>query len=182
MKHGRPTRIEMTKPMEMALTPATAAPTGSFSPMRRATMAVVERLKPRPMAKTRLRSDSVRPTVATASAPRRPTQKTSTTAKSDSSTISRTMGMARRRIARLRLPAVKSWCDPRRASRTELHNVGGGAATADCSNDIKTFAFCVGATQDTGALTRLRQLNSRNGREDQVRAGGGLDEYSDLRD
>jgi hypothetical protein len=46
------------------------------------------------------------PTVATALAPRRPTQKTSTTAKSDSSTISRTMGMASSRMARLRLPAV----------------------------------------------------------------------------
>ena len=42
--------------------------------------------------------------MATALAPRRPTQKTSTTAKRDSSTISRTMGMARSRMARLRLP------------------------------------------------------------------------------
>src|SRR6266581_1613525 len=121
-----PMTAEAARPMTMAWTPATAAPVGSFSPIRRATMAVVERLKPRPMAKTRLRSDSVRPTVATASAPRRPTQKTSTTAKRDSSTISMTMGMASRRIARLRLPVVKSWCEPRRASRTELQNAGGG--------------------------------------------------------
>ncbi len=74
---------------------------------------------PKPTAKTRLSSDSVRPTVATASAPRRPTQKTSTTAKRDSSTISRTIGMARRKMARLRLPVVKSWCEPRSASRMD---------------------------------------------------------------
>src|SRR5712691_2588640 len=101
------------------------------------------------------------------SAPRRPTQKTSTTAKRDSSTISMTMGMASRRIARLRLPVVKSWCEPRRASRTELQNVGGGAVTAVCSKDIETFTFCVGASEDSGALTRLQQLKSRNGREHQ---------------
>src|SRR5712692_7777257 len=177
-----PTRTEIARPMAIALTPATAAPAGSFSPMRRATMAVVERLRPKPIAITRLRSDSVRPTVAMASAPRRPTQKTSTTAKRDSSTISMTMGMASRRIARLRLPAVKSWCEPRRASRTELQRAGGGDVTAVCSNDIETFTFCVGACQDTSALTRLRQLKSRNGREDQIRARGGLNEYRDLRD
>src|SRR5258708_1895157 len=150
--------------------------------MRRATMAVVERLRPKPIAMTRLRSDSVRPTVAMASAPRRPTQKTSTTAKRDSRTISMTMGMARRRIARLRLPVVKSWCEPRRASRTELQRAGGGAVTAVCSNDIETFTICVGASQDIGTLPRLRQLNRRSGREVQVRANGGLAEYSDSRD
>src|SRR5260370_11859964 len=149
--------------------------------MRRATMAVVERLRPKPIAMTRLRSDSVRPTVAMASAPRRPTQKTSTTAKRDSRTISMTMGMARRRIARLRLPVVKSWCEPRRASRTELQRAGGGAVTAVCSNDIETFTICVGASQDIGTLTRLRQLNRRNGREVQVGANDGIDEYSDSR-
>src|SRR6267154_5028868 len=168
--------------MTMACTPATAAPAGSFSPIRRATMAVVERLRPKPIAITRLRSDSVRPTVAMESAPRRPTQKTSTTAKRDSSTISMTMGMASRRIARLRLPVVKSWCEPRRASRTELQRAGGGAVTVVCSNDIETFTICVGASQDTGALTRLWQLKSRNGREGQIRARGGLDEYSDFGD
>ena len=43
-KQGRPTMSETARPMAMACTPATAAPAGSFSPMRRATMAVVERL------------------------------------------------------------------------------------------------------------------------------------------
>src|SRR5439155_21150842 len=154
---------------------------GSFSPMRRATMAVVERLRPKPMAMTRLRSDSVRPTVAMASAPRRPTQKTSTTAKRDSSTISRTMGMASRRMARLRLPAVKSWCEPRRASRTELQSVGGGAAAAVCSKDIETITFCVGASQNAVALTRYGSSIIENGEEGQIRRGG-LIEHSDLRD
>src|SRR5216684_637748 len=165
----------------MACTPATAAPAGSFSPMRRATMAVVERLNPRPIAKTRLRSDSVRPTVATASAPRRPTQKTSTTAKRDSRTISMTMGMARRRMARLRLPVVKSWCEPRRASRMELHKEGDGATAAVRSSDIKTLTFYVSALRDANARTRLRRLIERNGRDDQFRASGGLPANSDLR-
>jgi len=44
--------------------------------------------------------------------------------KEDSSTISITMGMASRRIARLRLPAVKSWCEPRRASRRSSKGAG----------------------------------------------------------
>ena len=48
--------------------------------MRRATMAVVDMLSPMATAKMRLSNDSVKPTVATASAPRRPTKKTSTTA------------------------------------------------------------------------------------------------------
>src|SRR5260370_5864493 len=133
--------------------------------MRRATMAVVERLKPRPIAKTRLRSDSVRPTVATASAPRRPTQKTSTTAKRDSSTISITMGMARRRMARLRLPVVKSWCEPRRDSRTELHKEGDGATAAVRSSDIKTLTFYVSALRDANARTRLRRASDKKGGE-----------------
>ncbi len=110
---------DTASPTAIACTPATAAPAGSFSPMRRATIAVVERLSPNPIANTRLSSDSVSPTVATASAPNRPTQKTSTTANSDSKTISRTIGMARSNMARFRLPVVKSWCDPRSASRIE---------------------------------------------------------------
>ena len=76
--------------------------------MRRATIAVVDKLSPRPTANTRLSSDSVSPTVATAFAPRCATQKTSTTANSDSSTISSTMGTASRRIARFKFPVVKS--------------------------------------------------------------------------
>ena len=122
---------------------ATAAPSGSFSPIRRATIAVVERLSPSPMANTRLNSDSVSPTVAIASAPSRPTQNTSTTANNDSSTISSTIGIARSKIARFRLPVVKSWCDPRRASRIDFHIDGG--VTLAFNGSIKTFAFCTSA-------------------------------------
>jgi hypothetical protein len=74
--------------------------------MRRATIAVVDRLNPMPTAKIRLNSDSVSPTVATALAPSRPTQNTSTTANKDSSTISKTIGTASNRIARFKLPVV----------------------------------------------------------------------------
>src|SRR5260370_21216727 len=42
--------------------------------------------------------------------------------------------------------------------------------------------FCESASQDSGALTRLQQFNSRNGKEDQIRDRGGLNEYSDSRD
>src|SRR5437588_12443712 len=87
--------------------------------MRRATIAVVERLNPKATANTSVSSDSVRPTLATALAPRWLTQKTSTTAKSDSSAISSTMGMASRRIARFRFPTVKSWCEPWSDSHTD---------------------------------------------------------------
>jgi hypothetical protein len=50
--------------------------------------------------------DSVMPTTATASAPRCESQKMSTTAKIDSITISSTIGMARRKMARLVRSAV----------------------------------------------------------------------------
>ena len=71
--------------------------------MRRATMAVVDIDTPSPMANTSASIDSVIPTVATAFAPSRPTQNTSVTANSDSSTISSTMGMASRKMARLKI-------------------------------------------------------------------------------
>ena len=74
--------------------------------MRRATMAVVDMATPMPIAITSASIDSVMPTVATAFAPSRPTQNTSTTANSDSSTISSTIGMASRKMERFRLPIV----------------------------------------------------------------------------
>jgi hypothetical protein len=62
-------------------------------------------------------SDSVSPTVATASAPRCATTKTSTTAKTLSITISSTIGTARTRMARPIGPSVKSRpCAPRNPS------------------------------------------------------------------
>ena len=50
--------------------------------------------------------DSVIPITATASLPRRETQKTSTTANKDSMSISSTMGMASKSTARLSEPVV----------------------------------------------------------------------------
>jgi hypothetical protein len=74
--------------------------------------------------------DSVMPTVATASAPRCATKKTSATAKTDSMAISTTMGIARSRMARPRSPSVKSCRLPRSASLTEAQNPGAAGANA----------------------------------------------------
>src|SRR5881394_3836879 len=57
-------------------------------------------------------TDSVSPTVVTASTPTRLTQKTSTTAKSASMLISKTIGTASMNKARLRFPVVKSFWSP----------------------------------------------------------------------
>src|SRR5258707_2251325 len=150
--------------MTMACTPATAAPAGSFSPIRRATIAVVERLNPSPTAKTKLSRDSVRPTVAIASAPRRPTQNTSTTANRDSSTISRTMGMASRRMARLMLPVVKSWCESRNASRMEFHSgLGVVAVVSSCVSILaRTFLRKRGTPAHAAAKVMCRNGKGRS--------------------
>ncbi len=74
---------------------------------------------------------SVRPTVATASGPSRPTRNTSTTAKMDSITVSSTMGTASRKMARPMEPWVKSWCEPRMASlRAAQNRWGSGVGEA----------------------------------------------------
>ena len=72
--------------------------------------------------------DSVSPTVATASELSFATQKTSTKAKRDSPSVSRTIGMASSTMARLRFPRVKSWCVPRMASRTDAQKLGDSPA------------------------------------------------------
>jgi len=100
--------------------------------MRRATVAIAPTLRPIASAYTMVRIDSVRPTVATASAPRRETKKTSTTANTDSSTSSRTIGIASSRIAPPIGPSVYSpRCEPAIDSRTVLHRLASlaGAAT-----------------------------------------------------
>src|SRR5262249_20249947 len=104
-------------------TAAGAAPCGSCSPIRRATMAVVDRLTTRATEKTSVSIDSVRPTAIIAFAPRRATQKTLATVNSDSMNISSTIGMASRITARLMEPSVKSCCVPRMASRIDGHIV-----------------------------------------------------------
>ena len=90
--------------------------------MRRATIAVVEMLTPMPNAKTIVIIDSVKPTVAIASAPSRVTQKTLTMAKSDSINISSTMGVASSSTDLPMEPSVKSCFVPRMASSTEDQN------------------------------------------------------------
>src|SRR5471032_176028 len=69
-------------------------------------------------------SDSVMPTVATASAPRRPTKKTSATANTDSISISSTIGMASSITARPMEISVKLAVDPRTASRMVCQSEG----------------------------------------------------------
>src|ERR1700733_3623840 len=92
--------------------------------MRRATSAVAPMLSPSAMTKTTVSAVSVSPTVATASAPRRDTQNTSTRPNSDSMHISSTIGTASRTMARAMLPSVKSWLVPMTASRREDHRPG----------------------------------------------------------
>src|SRR5262245_33786995 len=94
----------------------------SFSPMRRATIAVVPIHNPIAAAKINVRSPSVTPTAATASGPKLATQKTSTMLKSDSIDISRIVGTDSKTIARLKLPCVKSCWVPRTASRRSARN------------------------------------------------------------
>ena len=106
-----------TIPAASPCTAAVAAPSGSFSPIRRATIAVIDIENPIATQTASIKIDSANPTVAMASAPRWATQNTSTMAKSDSITISRTIGIASSTMARPRLPSVKSCCDPRIASR-----------------------------------------------------------------
>ena len=87
-------------PSAMPCTAASAAASGFFSPMRRATIAVTPIDNPIAAVYTSVSIDSVRPTVATALGPRCATQNTSTTANTDSMTISSTIGTASRMIAR----------------------------------------------------------------------------------
>src|SRR6185295_12457262 len=75
--------------------------------------------------------DSVSPTVATESAPRRETKKTSTTANTDSSTSSRTIGIASRRIARPIGPSVYTpWCEPAIDCRMVVQRRGSAGTAA----------------------------------------------------
>ena len=74
--------------------------------MRRATIAVTPIDNPIAAVYASVSIDSVRPTVATAFGPRCATQKMSTTANSDSITISSTIGTASRMIARPMGPEV----------------------------------------------------------------------------
>ena len=69
--------------------------------------------------------------MATALAPSRPTKKMSTTANTDSISISRTIGTASSTTARPMGASVKSWCEPRTASlRVDQTDGSARSATA----------------------------------------------------
>ena len=93
-------------PHTIACPAAVAAASGSFSPMRRATVAVAAMLRPSAMLKTSATGPSVSPTAASESAPSRATQNASTTPNVDSIAISSMVGMASSAMPRLRLPSV----------------------------------------------------------------------------
>jgi hypothetical protein len=103
---NRPTGTATMRPSRIACTAALAAPSASFSPIRRATTAMAPTLKPIATAYRRTSIDSVNATVATASAPSLATKNTSTTAKTDSRQSSSTIGIASKTIASRMDPVV----------------------------------------------------------------------------
>ena len=112
--------MQMMMPMTMACIEATAAPSLSFSPILRATIAVVAMDKPIASPATWAMTTSVKPTVAVASFPNLATKKMSTMANSPSISISRTIGIDNRIIARSILPEVYSVSSPEMACRKSL--------------------------------------------------------------
>ena len=100
------TTVATPRPRATAWTAVRAAPSGSFSPIRRETMAVTPIDRPMATVYMMVKIDSVSPMVATASGPRRETKKTSTTANTDSMTVSSTIGTASSRMARPTGPSV----------------------------------------------------------------------------
>src|ERR1022692_767718 len=127
-----PAATEIAMPQPIAWTDAMAAPSGSFSPMRRATVAVPATLRPIAMLKMRTISDSVSPITAMASEPSRATQNASTRPKVDSMAISSTVGIASSAMPRLRRPSVKSCCVPDNASRRNSHLLVETVSVAAC--------------------------------------------------
>ena len=130
-----PVMAAMARPQRIACTAATDAPSGSFSPIRRATVAVAAMLKPAAMLKIITISDSVSPTAAMASAPSRATQKASTSPKVDSMAISSTVGIASSAIPRVRLPSVKSCRSPDSAS-LKMRRLDGAASAVPCIQNL----------------------------------------------
>src|SRR5579864_4903030 len=123
-----------------------------------------------PTANTMLSIDSVKPTVATALAPSLPTHATSTTANKDSSTISNTIGTASNKMARFKLPPVKSWCEPLTASTSEDHRERCGS-TAVANVSISTLLAFPEITptdmrrRDADTTTDMIQDARRSGRQ-----------------
>src|SRR4051812_29126098 len=101
---------------------------------------------------------SVRPTVATASGPTRATKKTSTTAKTDSRTSSRTIGIASSTIARSMDPSVyEPWCDPASDSRIVAHRPGSGSGDVSDGVNLHPQSFA-GETRDLHGGARRAML------------------------
>src|SRR5258708_38063277 len=122
--------------------------------------------------------DSVTPPVATESGPRRETKNTSTTANTDSSTSSRTIGMASSRIARPIGPSVYSpWCDPAIASRIVVHRDGGCAAVSMLVIALElSTAGDAGDTRVSSVVERLlRHVRYRIDLDAQLLAGESRD-------
>src|SRR5215813_19255 len=143
---------EAAIPRMMDCTAAWAAPSGSFSPVRRATTAVVPMLIPTATAKIMVSMPSVIPTVAVESAPRCATQNMSTMPKSDSMAISSTMGTASRKMARSMDIAVKSFFDPKMASLTRVNQFSGF-----CSKGAGTTGSGEAVTGELKAFSPFRQ-------------------------
>ena len=101
-----PITTDAIRPSVIICTAARAAPPASRSPTRRATTAVPAIASPMAIVYTTIIIDSVRPTVATALAPSRATKNTSESANRLSMIISRTIGMARRKMERPIAPVV----------------------------------------------------------------------------
>src|SRR6266700_4000150 len=147
-KQNEKIRTAIAKPRKIACTAACAAPSLSCSPVRRATTAVAPILKPTANAITITSMPSVMPTVAVASAPRRATKNMSTMPKSDSMAISRTMGTARRMIARSIEMAVKSCRDPAMASLIKANKFEILDGEGFCTIELKHLSIKALPSQD----------------------------------
>jgi hypothetical protein len=75
-------------------------------------------------------------------------------------------------MARFRLPVVKSWCEPRMASRMELQSDARGGAMTACSKATKTCAFCASAMEESEALALLQQYCGRGEKKNLIRTSG----------
>src|SRR5215472_4000734 len=147
-------------PIMIDCTAATAAPSLSCSPVRRATTAVVPMLRPTAIAMIITSIPSVMPTVAMASAPRWATKKMSTMPNSDSMAISSTMGTASRTMARLIEMAVKFWRVPKIASLIKDSTLAVRDCGEVCVIELKRFSMMA---VERNTMAHSRKQNCREG-------------------
>lgn len=112
-----PIRMDSTAVIQIACPATLAAALASFAPTRRDTIAVTASPRPTAIAYSTVIRASVMPTAAMASVPSRETKAMSTTANTDSMSISSIIGMASRPSARLIGPDVYSTSLSRSDSR-----------------------------------------------------------------